>query len=172
MSKPEKPKNLQKKKLKYISRKQHRDSEIIDIPGMLPTSKNGQAKQIDIESSLRCPQLHNGNKTNMVLDTDDKNKDKDYRNFRLMDDSNNRGDTSFYYTGGYKGAGRGFGNIDDNMSLRYSKDTRQDNTNISNIEINRFQKLFRNYQNADNLVLPFPRGGIDTRNLDKYSKEK
>ena len=170
MSKPEKPKNLYpKKKLKYISRNKHRDSEIAELNGILPTVKNFDSKQIDIESQLRCPKNSFEKKTEMVSDLD--NVNEDYRKFILADKVNIRDRTEFYFPGGYRGSGRGFGNLDDNMNLRYGKDTRQDKKNISDIETNRFQKLFRNYQNPDNLVLPFARGGIDTRNFDKYTRE-
>lgn len=79
---------------------------------------------------------------------------------------------------GNKSAGRGFGQFDASQWLRYPRETRSDRGNISSFEFytfdknnTRFEQLTRSsYQNPKHLVLPWARGGIDTRNLDRYTK--
>lgn len=80
-------------------------------------------------------------------------------------------DTSEYVRNGFKGHGRGIGDIHAESDLKFGLDTRQAQEDVSNTEFCRFEKLFRNYQNPHHVQLPWKRGGIDTRNLDKFSRK-
>ena len=162
------------KKTKYRTNALDRElkiNNVMCVPGMLPTTKNNQSNNINVESYLRNSRISSKKKGDFVLDTDENNKNKDYRNFGMTNISRKVIlNTGNYVTTGYKGHGRGFSTK--GMGLRDGQNTRQTNENITSIEMDdyRFHELFRNYQNPNNVVLPFPRGGIDTRNLDKYSK--
>lgn len=82
-------------------------------------------------------------------------------------------DWSNYIRNGDKSQGHGFGNTNIDNYVKFSESSRQIYTeNISNLEQNRFYMLNRNYMDPKHIVLPFPRGGIDSRNLDKYSRKK
>ena len=152
------------KKTKYRTNALDRDlkiNNIMCVPGMLPTTKNNQSNNINVESFLRNSQMNSNKKGDFILDTDETNKNKDYRNFGMANISRKVNlNTDNYITTGYKGHGRGFSI--EGMNLRYSQSTRQTNQDITSIEMDdyRFHELFRNYQNPNNLVLPFPRGGI------------
>ena len=174
MSYPNKnDKCLNDKKIKYNVNTLNRDLDlntVIDVPGMLPTNKNNQSSNTDVESFLRNSNINSRKKADFILDTDDKNKDKDYRNFGITNISRKVNLNTGYIPTGYKGQGHGFSIK--GSDLRYGQDTRQNSKNNTIIEYDdyNFHSTFRNYQNPDNLVMSFPRGGIDTRNLDKYSK--
>ena len=72
-----------------------------------------------------------------------------------------------YIPSGYKGHGRGTGDQEIAKDLRYGHNSRDEKkiareTDLTNLD---FNFMYNNF-NADT-VLPFARGGIDTRNLDK-----
>jgi len=76
------------------------------------------------------------------------------------------------YDGQDFGPGRGFGNLNINNEIRNGINTRADNNNFkkkSEKEINnRFNFLDKNYQNINNIIFPYTRGGEITRKqLDK-----
>ncbi len=90
--------------------------------------------------------------------------------FRNVSNSTNL-DTSGYVRNGFKGHGRGIGDVNVEAELKFGIDTRLAQENVSVKEWCRFERLFRNYQNPNNLVWPYTRGGIDTRNLDRFSRK-
>ena len=79
----------------------------------------------------------------------------------------NHGD---YVTNGFKGNGRGFGDVDISANLRYGQDARNERKTARTQDLKdyRFHHMFKGFHDENNTVLPFSRGGIDTRNLDKY----
>ena len=78
----------------------------------------------------------------------------------------NHGD---YVNNGYKGNGRGFGDVVISQDLRYGKNSRDEKKTARSHDLKdlKFNNIVISLNDEDNIVLPFPRGGIDTRNLDK-----
>ena len=140
---------------------------------MFPTTKSNQSSNIDVETYLLHPKTTFKRKEEMVLDTDNQHKGEDYRNFSITGNTKrNSLDSSHYIKNGYKGNGRGFGDLENHENLRYGFDSRQAKKTASSHDITEFKlnKLYNNFNDPTNVVMPFPRGGIDTRNLDKYRK--
>ena len=108
-------------------------------------------------------------KNEFKLDTDEDNKNKDYRNFSMNSqkkrESLNHGE---YITNGFKGNGRGFGDVDISASLRYGQDARKERKTARTQDLKdyRFHHMYPSFNDENNTVLPFARGGIDTRNLE------
>lgn len=164
------------KKLKFHENGISRDLEldrIVYVPGILPTSSNHQSNDIEVETYLLHPETTYKNKTQVLLDTDEQNKEKDYRNFTLSSSKNRESlDHSFYTNNGFKGNGRGFGDHDVDTDLRYGVSSRLDINKAREADLNeiKLNNTDSGLNEAGKYVLPFPRGGIDTRNLDKYRK--
>ncbi len=161
-------------KLKFNSNSFDREldlKDIINVRGKLPQgSNNFQNSDIEINTKLRNSESTNKMKQISKLDTDKYNKGKDYRNFSLksekMRETLNHGD---YVNNGYKGNGRGFGDVNISQDLRYGKNSRDEKKTARSHDLKdlKFNNLMINFSDEDNVVLPFPRGGIDTRNLEK-----
>ena len=160
-------------KLKYSSVSVDRNSDlkdIVNVRGMLPSSKNFQSNDVETETSLRNAESTNKVKQVTKLDVDKDNKGKDYRNFSLMSEkvreTLNHGD---YVNNGYKGNGRGFGDVIVSQDLRYGQNSRDEKktARFHDLKELKFNNLVISLNDEDNVVLPFPRGGIDTRNLEK-----
>lgn len=77
--------------------------------------------------------------------------------------------SNFYYTNIDKGAGRGFGNLLISTDIRNGNNSRYDNREFKEKKEEQlffdyqFNYLDKNFQNPNNVVLPFPRGGETTR---------
>ena len=156
-------------KLKFIENGGLRDMDIIS-----DLDKRNYKEDIKDGNKVRYPASYCNNNYSFILDTDDNNKNEEYRDFRMKRNDDCKKGTNYltnYISGPNKVQGRGFGDYD--LDLRLGLDTRV-GENISNIEISdfKFEKLSRNYQNPNNIVLPFPRGGVSTRDIDKFSKYK
>jgi hypothetical protein len=160
-------------KLKYSSVDFEREldlEDVINVKGMLSSNKNFQSSDVDTETSLRNAEITNKVKQVTKLDVDKDNKGKDYRNFSLMSEklreTLNHGD---YVNNGYKGNGRGFGDVVISQDLRYGKNSRDEKKTARSHDLKdlKFNNIVISLNDEDNIVLPFPRGGIDTRNLDK-----
>ena len=160
-------------KLKYSSVDFEREldlEDVINVKGMLSSNKNFQSSDVDTETSLRNAEITNKVKQVTKLDIDKDNKGKDYRNFSLMSEklreTLNHGD---YVNNGYKGNGRGFGDVVISQDLRYGKNSRDEKKTARSHDLKdlKFNNIVISLNDEDNIVLPFPRGGIDTRNLDK-----
>ena len=71
------------------------------------------------------------------------------------------------------GYGRGFGNLNTANDIRNGNQSRIDTKDFKMIKESRttfdhqFQYLDRNYQDPNNIVLPFPRGGDQTRDTQQ-----
>lgn len=137
---------------------------------MLPSNANFQNNDVDLETKLRNAESTNKVKQITKLDEDKDNKGKDYRNFSLRSEkireTLNHGD---YVNNGYKGNGRGFGDVNVSQDLRYGQSSREDKKTARSHDLKdlKFNNIVRSFNDEDNVVLPFPRGGIDTRNLEK-----
>ena len=160
-------------KLKYSSVDFEREldlEDVINVKGMLSSNKNFQSSDVDTETSLRNAEITNKVKQVTKLDIDKDNKGKDYRNFSLMSEklreTLNHGD---YVNNGYKGNGRGFGDVVVSQDLRYGKNSRDEKktARFHDLKELKFNNLVISLNDEDNVVLPFPRGGIDTRNIEK-----
>ena len=160
-------------KLKFSSASIDRNLDLkdaINVRGMLPSNKNFQTNDVDVETNLRIAESTNKVKQVTKLDMDDENEGKDYRNFSLMSEkvreTLNHGD---YVNNGYKGNGRGFGDVSVSQDLRYGKSSRDEKktARFHDLKELKFNNIVISLNDEDNVVLPFPRGGIDTRNLEK-----
>jgi hypothetical protein len=161
--------NNKHKKLRFIENNGLRDIDIIS-----DLDKRNYKEDIEVGNNTRYPKTSCNNNYSFIMDTDENNKGEDYRDLRIKKEENcttGNNYTTNYVSGPNRVQGHGFGNID--VDLRLGLDTRV-GENISNIEITdfHFEKLSRNYQNPINIVLPFPRGGVSTRDIDKFSKYK
>ena len=78
------------------------------------------------------------------------------------------------YYGHHIGPGKGFGNLNISNDIRHGSSTRLDNfeNNINKEKVvnERFDYIDKNYQNPNNLILPFARGGEVTRKSLKAEK--
>jgi hypothetical protein len=138
---------------------------------MFPSSSNNQSSNIDIETKLLKAESTYKQKNIMKLDTDQDNKNKDYRNFSMVSEKSresiNHGN---YVRNGFKGSGRGFGDVNIDAELRYGANSREEKKTARSQDLKdyKFHDMFPNFHDEKHVVLPFARGGIDTRNLDKY----
>jgi hypothetical protein len=155
---------------------------ILETPGLFPTSKVGKLDQTCVESMLTRPSVQNVIKKDYQQDfwccktncapnrynTDSSSK----YDFFDMKTFVKRKDFGCYKRTGDRRAGRGIGNLDASNHVRYGMDSRNDLETISDMELDKYRFHFhwRNYQDPNHIVFPIPRGGIDTRNLDKYTK--
>ena len=82
-------------------------------------------------------------------------------------ESLNHGD---YIVNGFKGNGRGFGDTEIDANLRYGKNSREEKKTARSQDFHnyKFNHMYSDYHDENNIVMPWPRGGCDTRNLDKY----
>ena len=160
-------------KLKFNNKNFDREldlKDIINVRGMLPSNANFQNNDVELETKLRNSESTNKVKQMIKLDEDKDNKGKDYRNFSLRSEkvreTLNHGD---YVNNGYKGNGRGFGDVNVSQDLRYGQSSREDKKTARSHDLKdlKFNNIVRSFNDEDNVVLPFPRGGIDTRNLEK-----
>ena len=162
---------LEKLKFSSVSVDRNLDlKDAINVRGMLPSNKNFQTNDVDVETNLRNAESTNKVKQVTKLDMDDENEGKDYRNFSLMSEkvreTLNHGD---YVNNGYKGNGRGFGDVSVSQDLRYGKSSRDEKktARFHDLKELKFNNIVISLNDEENVVLPFPRGGIVTRNLEK-----
>lgn len=169
--------DLGNKKLKFYDEGLSRNLEIdriVYVPGMLPTISNHQTNNTDVETYLLHPENTYKKKSSVTLDIDNENKDKEYRSFTLEGKEMRKnlyiGD---YMNNGYKGQGRGYGDYEISSKLRYGYNSRLDNNETRQADISElsFNSADLGLNEPNGSVLPFPRGGIDTRNLEKFRKE-
>jgi len=149
----------------------------LNIPGYIAENRVNLEDNVNIDTYLRQPGVYCRSKNNFGASQDDAEA-----TWRVSSECNpllmlyvprrKDLDWSNYIRTAYKGPGHGFGNTDINNYVTYSESTRQIYTeHLGDIEQNRFYDLNRNYMDPKHIVLPFPVGGIDTRNLDKYTRK-
>lgn len=136
---------------------------------------------IDNESSLLTPAINSKDK--MQIKLKDNINPTDYNLSYYNELNNDNLIDKFYYTNLDKSAGRGFGNLTISTNIRNGNDTRYDNKFFKEKKEEtlffdyQFNYLDKNFQNPNNLVLPFPRGGETTRKQNQlftseYKKNK
>ena len=122
------------------------------------------AHRIEDESFLLLPRVNSKQKTKVELK--DKMHPSDYRVNLESDNIRNTKQYISYY-GDHYGPGKGFGNTVVSNEIRNGVPTRNENNVFSQrieSEVNdRRDILFKDYQNPNNIILPFPRGGEITR---------
>ena len=161
-----------------ISENKNEKMKYITNPNKLNSTYNSInciGNPIDVESYLRNSE--NFNRTKMSIELNSKFSPNNYsvlysnkkNNTKKKETSNN-----FNKIEPYKGPGRGSGNIDVSDNVRFGLDTRRYNDEYRNINeglINdRHQIIDDSFQNNKNVVLPFPRGGVQTRDNKKLVK--
>ena len=132
----------------------------------MPTSANHQSSNVDVESELYLRTLILKNQ--VTLDSENKDKEETgnfYVKSGKMRETINHGD---YINNAFRGDG--FGDHDVSQMLRYGQNSRDVKKTARDADLKdyKFHKLLKNVNDEDNVVLPFSRGGIDTRNLDKF----
>lgn len=171
------------KRVKYVTEQLNRELQVE------PICSNFSYIDFENTPTFQPPQTTYSRKEQVVFDGDDINKGNDYRRVRVNGETGRTAlDYSHYIINGQKTAGRGFGDHDISQELRYGLDTRQEkktaaSTDLSDFKIgnNFYSKFDRSGNNMPapeiihlvedkNKVIPWVRGGIDTRNLDKYRK--
>jgi hypothetical protein len=141
---------------------------------------------IDVESYLRNSYTQSKNKTSIELNTklSPNNFSVGYQNNLNVKSINNKVENGIYINKDvkpryindkpYTGPGKGIGNLDISDNVRFGLDTRRYNDEFRNINegsiLDRFDILDKNVQNPNNIVLPFPQGGVQTRNNKKLVK--
>ena len=129
---------------------------------------------IDEESFLLLPRINSKKKTKVELK--DKMHPKDFNiNLKSENIKKTKHSTGVFY-GNHYGPGKGFGNPDLNNQIRNGQSTRLSNEKFfknQESQINeRHDIITKNYQNPKNIILPFPRGGENTRKTRDYKNDK
>ncbi len=128
---------------------------------------NKKYNLIDDETSLLTPAINTKDKMQIKLKDNINPTDYNllyYNQSELIDDK-----THFYYTNIDKSAGKGFGNLSISTDIRNGNNTRYDNKEFKEKKEEQlffdyqFNYLDKNFQDPNNVVLPFPRGGETTR---------
>ena len=168
-------------KIKYHENSLSRNIElekIINKPDLLSTNQNSNSSNIDVNTYLLHPKKNKKYNSNLNLNKDIERDFRDYSYNNINDNDNsdlNDKEKTFYTNyiyNGNKSHGRGIGNYDINSELRYGISCRNEKNNVrendfSNLKLDNNNLFVNKLENT----LPFPRGGIDTRNLDKMRIE-
>jgi hypothetical protein len=152
---------MNQKKLKYMDAFKHENilgdrNEIKDV------TTSDKLDLTNVDTYLRYPQMFCRDKVNDVPNCDN----LVITNVPRQRDLN----TGCYWITPNKTFGRGFGDLDVKNNLWYSYDTRlMDAENASSIELYdyKFHAMHRNVQDPNFLVSDIPRGGYDTRHINK-----
>jgi hypothetical protein len=142
----------------------------VSQPGITFSGGSINGRAIDSDSHLRgnyTARAQDHKQTQM--DTCQKRAYPDYRGGEVKASLN----TAFYQAIPYRGLGAGMGNIEVNNHIQFGETTRiYTDKKVAGSAIDRFEPLLRDdFQQPDHVVLPFPRGGIDTRSFDRYSRQ-
>lgn len=154
--------NITNQKSKFITK----TDPSVDVPGHYNLNQK-KSQIIDNETNLLTPNINEKHKTQFVL-----KKNLNPFNFEVdyKDNLNNQPkEPETYFSGYYNGPGRGFGNLDIANDVRQSNSSRDTTKeNREKLESHqmydmRFQFLNKNVQDPNHIVMPIPRGGIQTR---------
>jgi hypothetical protein len=173
-------KNIIQKNIKQKENNNEKIKYITNPNKLISTSTNSSSyvgNPVDIESYLRNSETSIKNKTSIQLNSDLSPNNfsvlysnKLRKNNRNKNNKNNK-NNNFTLTEPYKGPGRGGGNITISDDIRFGVDTRRYNEEYRNINestiTDRFQIIDSDIQDPKNVVLPFPRGGVQTRDNKK-----
>lgn len=168
-------KNTKKNKEKLSSSKKIKffDSNKRDQETLNHVKCTNSNNRVDDESFLLLPRMNSKHKTKVELK--DKMHPTDY-DIELKSNNIQKTTQSTTYYGDHYGPGKGFGNIDKINDIRNGNFTRLENDNFfkdreSSIN-DRRHILFKDYQNPQNIILPFPRGGEITRKSFNSGKDE
>jgi hypothetical protein len=136
------------------------------VPGYFELDKT-KSQAVDNESKLLVTGLNTKDKTQIVLKDSLNPNDYEinYKNDLKCDDSK----TDFYYNNGDVGPGRGFGNLDVSSDIRNGDASRNTTKEFKEHREKQqtfdyqFQWLDKNFQDPNHIVMPIPRGGVQTR---------
>ena len=127
-------------------------------------NKNKKSDVIDDELKLKAPKLISSNKTQVELI---KELNPNNYNISVKNITNTHKEKSFYLSGYETGPGRGFGNLIISNDIRFGNNSRSESKDFKikkeSEVVDRWQYIDTRFQNADNLVMPIPRGGESTR---------
>jgi len=133
-----------------------------------------KSEMIQNETNLITPGIQTKDKTQLML-----KKEFDPNDFNVLWENGlkncNNDKTEFYYNNRNVGPGRGFGNLNISNEIRNSGSSRTDNKEFKERQEGlqmfdyQFQYLDRNVQNPDHIVMPIPRGGMQTRKQNQLS---
>jgi len=170
----EKKKHLSSsKKIKFFDSNK-RDQEILNYTNAKCTINHASTNnRVDDESFLLLPRMNSKHKTKVELK--DTMHPTDY-DIDLKSNNIQKTPQSTTYYGDHYGPGKGFGNIDKINDIRNGNFTRLENEDFfkdreSSIN-DRRHILFKDYQNPQNIILPFPRGGEITRKSFNSGKDE
>ena len=127
---------------------------------------------IDKESELLKPIIKSKDKIQIKLNDNFNPNNFDLQYSNAFDNNSNN---NFYYTNKSTSAGKGFGNLDISNGIRVGGSSRVDSQQFKEDRERRvsfehqFQYLTRDYQNPDNIVMEFPRGGETTRKQNQLN---
>jgi hypothetical protein len=133
----------------------------VNIPGLNANDKMDFPNSVNLDTYLRYPSEFCRDKENKdVIECD---------NIKISNDPRQRDlNTGCYWQTPIKSQGRGLGNLDIRNNLWFSENTRNIyGDNVAIYDYNRFHITYRNYQDPSHLVMTIPRGGYDTRHLEK-----
>jgi hypothetical protein len=139
-------------------------------PGVTIFGGNINPDEIDVDSRLRGRVVsRTASSPATIMDTCLKRAVPDYRGGEVKSGLN----TSFYQAVPFTGIGCGTGNMTVNNEIHFGETSRNyQDRKVTGAAIDRFEPLLRtDFQHPDSVVLPFPRGGVDTRNFDRYSRQ-
>lgn len=131
---------------------------------------NSTLKDVDYDSLLRSNGIvtRAGQSCASVMDATLKVNIPNSRARCTKDENLNH---SYYKAVPYMGQGSGRGDIDLDSVVKFGESQRgSKQKKVGGITIDRFEQLPWDLQCVDHVVLPFPRGGYDTRHIDKYSR--
>lgn len=148
----------------------------LNVPGLNMHSAVDKECYVDDESFLIYPGIQNKNRREYIIkDPNGCNCDSSmiqntnrYTGYGVKMSDEPYKEQHCYNPNCYKGSGRGFGNADISTFVHYPESTRNAGENLRTVVNDRMYVTNRNYQDPDHVVLPFPRGGIDTRNMNKF----
>ena len=159
------------KKVKYYERDMFSD-ESNNRDSLLKRTTNGKNDFIENENELIMPSNSDENTKNL-FEYEELNQDS-YNTPLKISQINIRKQFSNYH-GHHIGPGKGFGNLGVSNDIRQGSSTRLDNTQNKinkEKEINsRYDLIDKNFQNPHNLIMPFARGGENTRKSLKEDSE-
>lgn len=144
-----------------------------DVPGHFKMLYD-KCQVIDNETKLITPGINNKDKTQMILknELNPNNFNINYED-GLKQYQTNKMQT--YYNNKDIGPGRGFGNLNVSNSIRNSNSSRNDTKLFKEKQESlqmfdyQFQYLDRNVQDPNHIVMPIPRGGVQTRKQNQLS---
>jgi hypothetical protein len=153
--------------------KQARNQVAWHEPGVMYTDGYVNREEIDTESYLKYVfDPKNGESSASYLDLDYKIVQPQRRlDSSLLNEPRDL-NHAYYMAVPFMGHGRGRNDVDAETDIIQGISSRTDRSKIGEWYVDRFEELDKDIQDPDHIVLPWPRGGIDTRYLEKYSRKR